>query len=131
MFDIKDPLGIAGIVSAYKLDKWCKVIISCAIAAFIAFWGTLGISGGAMLAATKSPAFSLATAFFTACLVMAAAVLSTIRKSGTWKDLSIVLPPELETVLEETDVTQPSPPAPPVGPPAPADESKRPPALTG
>lgn len=135
MFDIKDPLGLAGIVSAYKLDKWSKVIVSCGIAAFISFWGTLGISGGAMLAATHSVSFALATGFFAACLVMAAAVLRTVQKSGAWRELSIILPEELQTVLEGTDVTQPpaeptqSLPKPAHG--APENQSARQPALTG
>lgn len=129
MFDITDPLGIGSIVSAYKLDKWAKILTSCAVAAFISFWATLGVSGACVLAATGSPLMAAASGCFAASLVMAGAVFRTVQKSGALKELSIVLPAELEKIVEGTDVTQPPPPA--AGPPPPANPADRGPELTG
>mgnify|MGYP001612046745 FL=1 len=60
-----------------------------------------------MLAAGHSPAVALMSGFFSACLVMAATVLLSVKKSGVWKDLSIVLPKEFEKAIEGTDLGKP------------------------
>ena len=93
------------------LEKWLRVIASCGIGAFIGFWGTMGITGLAVLGATHSALFALASGFFSACLMMAVVVLLSIRKSGAWKDLSIVLPASFQKILENTDMPPRTAPA--------------------
>lgn len=101
--DINPFSFIGDLYQTKKLEKWFKLGASCAIAAFVGFWGTLGMAGGAMLAAGHSPVAALMSGFFLACLVMAASVLLSVKKSGVWKDLSIVLPEEFGKALEGTD----------------------------
>ena len=109
MLDI-NPLSFLGdIYRAGKLEKWLKLAVSCSIAAFVGFFGTLGLAGAAVLAAGHTPAFALASGFFSACLIMATSVLLSVKKSGLWKDLSIVLPTEFGKAVENTDLGKPQP----------------------
>jgi len=104
MLDVAIPDFIDDWRKTGLLKKWVGLLASCLIGGFVGFWGTLGLAGSALLAAGHSPAYALMSAFFLACLMMAAVVFLSVQKSGLVKSLSIVLPKELETVLETTDI---------------------------
>ena len=103
-FDINPFSFIGDLYKTGKLEKWYKFGASCSIAAFVGFWGTMGIVGGAYLSAGYDSTIALAFGFFSGCTVMAGGVLRSVVKSGMWKDLSIVLPPEFTKVIEGVDI---------------------------
>lgn len=75
------------------------------VVACVSFFGTIGSVGGAMLAGGSSPLFACATGFFSACLVMAAALLNAARKVG----IKAPLPKGLEQVVANTDLQATNP----------------------
>ncbi len=105
-FDINPFSFIGDLYNTGKMEKYYKLFVSCSIAAFVGFWGTLGIVGGNVLAATNDPIMALCIAFFAACTVMAGSVIMSVKRAKIWKDLSVVLPGTLEKTITTTDVTK-------------------------
>lgn len=100
---------IGDIYKAGKMDKWWRLFAGTSIAAFLGFWGGIFVAGNALLfAGTHSLLFVLVGTFFSACGTMAASVAWTVYKQGMWKELGIALPPQLEKIVLETDVAEPT-----------------------
>jgi len=111
-----------GLINESDLRKWVRFIFSCAIAAFVSFWGAFATVGGTLLYAGSTPALAYAGGIFAGAGAMAAAVLATAHGNEMWKELTVILPKQ--------------PPADPTSPPAttapsPTDWASRPPAITG
>ena len=106
MLDLTNSLGfIADLIAGNRAKKYYRLFAGCSVAAFIGFWGAFGLSGGYMLAAYPGQiALALATGFLSGAVLMAAAVLWTVRKQKMWEELGIALPKQLEQIIEETDV---------------------------
>lgn len=104
--DINNPLGfIASIVSGQRAQKWYRCLIGCSVAAFIGFWGGGGLSAGFLLAAyPEKITYALASGFISGAVLMAAAVLWTIKRQKMWDELGIALPKQLEEIIEQTDI---------------------------
>ena len=96
---------ITGGFSVYKKHKqrkrWFQTILSIVGTAFVSFWGTLGTVGETLLANDVEPVLALITAFFVACLSMAAMVLYLWKRSPMTKEIPIAAPMAVEEKVLE------------------------------
>lgn len=99
---------INGFFTRHQIDKWARLILSCAATAFCTFFFTIGSAGLLHLSAGHGPGLSITYAVFEACITMAALVLFRWTHSSLTKNIPISVPGGLMTaenkILENQNV---------------------------
>lgn len=81
---------VNGWIAEGHMQKWWRLGVSVALTAFIAFFGTWGVTGLAYYVKYGvSPAGSLLIGLLTAFLVMAGAVAALVKTSKLARDLKV------------------------------------------
>jgi len=97
-------VGVHSTKASIKLkDAWFKFGMSIFGSAFVSFWGTMGATGGVMVASDYDPILALVTAFFAGSFSMAGTILALWKRSSLTKGIPIMAPSIVEEkVLEES-----------------------------
>jgi len=92
---------VTGLIQQHKIDKWCRLLIGCALSGVLSFASTWGAGGITHMLAGMPWGLSLALGFCEGLITSAAIVFWKFHKDPLAKGISISVPASLEMKANE------------------------------